>query len=377
VDVQTVEQLNELPEGSKGLIWLNEGEGVTQSFIDKVTPFIGNPKLYGFFLVDEPDPTGKYHTQVDAADLRAESDYIHSNVPGAKTFITLMDMGSAANPDYSNTYNYANTHIDLFGLDPYPVRTGTSTVDYDMIDRSVAAAVASGIPISQIVPVYQTFGGGNWTTNTGGKYVMPTTDQLQTMMDHWEKLVPNPAFDFAYAWGEQEGDTALEHSPTLQAFFREHNLSDAGTPTAPTTPTTPSSTDTGDSGSTVTAPSRADTSNSKATAATSAHVDTSDSSSTATAPSHPKANHDSHITDGGDGFRAFASTDRMGGDHGGNHNYQVDKASGGSSVDRTLAALSQSFSDGWGNSHANANRADRTAANLADDGVLPHCPWQG
>ena len=143
VDVQTVEQLNELPEGSKGLIWLDEGEGVTQSFIDKVTPFIGNPKLYGFFLVDEPDPTGRYHTQVDAADLRAESDYIHSRLPGAKTFITLMDMGSAANPNFENTYNYANTHIDLFGIDPYPVRTGSSTVDYDMIDRSVAAAVAA------------------------------------------------------------------------------------------------------------------------------------------------------------------------------------------------------------------------------------------
>ncbi|TIS93834.1 MAG: calcium-binding protein, partial [Mesorhizobium sp.] len=124
-------------DGTKGLVWLNEGEGVTQSFIDKVTPFIGNPKVYGFFLVDEPDPTGKYHTQVDAADLKAESDYIHSNVPGAKTFITMMNMGSSAEPDFSNTYNHDNTHIDLFGIDPYPVRTGTDTVDYDMIDRTV------------------------------------------------------------------------------------------------------------------------------------------------------------------------------------------------------------------------------------------------
>ncbi|RUV00471.1 calcium-binding protein [Mesorhizobium sp. M6A.T.Cr.TU.017.01.1.1] len=238
VDVQYVDQVNELPDGTKGLVWLNEGEGVTQSFIDKVTPFLGNPKVFGFFLVDEPDPTGQYHTQVDAEDLKAESDWIHSRMPEAKTFITAMDMGSAADPDFSNTYNYDNTHIDLFGIDPYPVRTGTETVDYDMIDRTVAAAVESGIPTSAIVPVYQTFGGGNYTTNTGGKYVMPTTDQLETMMDHWEQLVPNPAFDFAYAWGSQEGDTALESSPELQAVFREHNLA---TPTtvpdvAPPTP---------------------------------------------------------------------------------------------------------------------------------------------
>ncbi|TIL18779.1 MAG: calcium-binding protein, partial [Mesorhizobium sp.] len=83
---------------------------------------------------------------VDAEDLKAESDWIHSRMPEAKTFITAMDMGSAADPDFSNTYNYDNTHIDLFGIDPYPVRTGTETVDYDMIDRTVAAAVESGIP---------------------------------------------------------------------------------------------------------------------------------------------------------------------------------------------------------------------------------------
>ncbi|TIR25529.1 MAG: calcium-binding protein, partial [Mesorhizobium sp.] len=50
-------------------------------------------------------------------------------MPDAKTFITAMDMGSAENPDFSNTYNYDNTHIDLFGISAYPVRTGTDTVD--------------------------------------------------------------------------------------------------------------------------------------------------------------------------------------------------------------------------------------------------------
>ncbi|MBN9551633.1 MAG: calcium-binding protein, partial [Alphaproteobacteria bacterium] len=184
------------------------------------------------FLVDEPDPTGKWGTYATAANLRAESDWIHTNLPGAKTFITMMNMGSSANPDFSNTYNPANTHIDYYGLDPYPVRTGTSTVDYNMIDRTVAAAVASGIPLSQIVPVYQTFGGGNFTTDTGGKYVLPTVAQEQTMLDHWAKLVPSPAFDYAYAWGSQQGDTALGTSSELQALFLQHNQ---GTATAPST----------------------------------------------------------------------------------------------------------------------------------------------
>ena len=230
VDVSSVDEVNALPAGMKGLVWLNEVDGASQSFIQKVTPFIGNPKVFGFFLVDEPDPTGKWGTYATAANLKAESDWIHSNFPGAKTFITMMNMGSSANPDFSNTFNPANTHIDYYGVDPYPVRTGTSAVDYNMIDRTVAAAEASGIPVNQIVPVYQTFGGGSFTTDTGGQYVLPTTAQEQIMMDHWAKLVPSPAFDYAYAWGSQQGDTALGSSPALQAFFLQHNQSVADVP---------------------------------------------------------------------------------------------------------------------------------------------------
>ncbi|MBN9221307.1 MAG: calcium-binding protein [Mesorhizobium sp.] len=246
VDVSSVDELNALPAGTKGLVWLDEANGANSSFIQKVTPFIGNPKVFGFFLVDEPDPTGKWGTYATAANLKAESDWIHTNVPGAKTFITMMNMGSSANPDFSNTYNPANTHIDYYGLDPYPVRTGTSTVDYNMIDRTVAAAVASGIPVSQIVPVYQTFGGGSFTTDTGGKYVLPSVAQEQTMLDHWSKLVPSPAFDYAYAWGSQQGDTALGNSPALQALFLQHNQGTASVPptggvTPPTTTVPPTS----------------------------------------------------------------------------------------------------------------------------------------
>ncbi|MER8680427.1 calcium-binding protein [Mesorhizobium sp. M1405] len=145
----------------------------------------------------------------------------------------MMNMGSPTNPDFTNTYNPANTHIDYFGIDPYPVRTGTDTVDYDMIDRAVAAAVKSGIPVSNIVPVYQAFGGGNWETSDGGRQVMPTPEQMQIMIDHWAALVPSPAFDYTYKWGTQNGDTALESSPELQAVFREHNLATTGTEPPP------------------------------------------------------------------------------------------------------------------------------------------------
>ncbi|MER8460882.1 calcium-binding protein [Mesorhizobium sp. M1300] len=227
--VQYVEQVNELPEGMKGLVYLDQANGVTQSFIDKVTPFLGNPNVFGFFLVDEPDPTGQWGTYASAANLKAESDWIHEHFPGAKTYITMMSLGTSANPDFRGTYNPANTGIDYYGVDVYPVRTD-GAVDYNMIDKFVAAAQASGIPTSQIVPGYQAFGGGEYNTDMGGKYVVPTAAQMETMMEHWAKLIPSPAFDYAYAWGSQRGDTALESSPELQAVFRQHNLATTTTP---------------------------------------------------------------------------------------------------------------------------------------------------
>ncbi|MER9984483.1 calcium-binding protein [Mesorhizobium sp. M0103] len=230
--VQYVEQVNELPEGMKGLVYLDEANGVTQSFIDKVTPFLGNPNVFGFFLVDEPDPTGQWGTYASAANLKAESDWIHEHFPGAKTYITMMSLGTSVNPDFRGTYNPANTGIDYYGVDVYPVRTD-GPVDYNMIDKFVAAAQTSGIPTSKIVPGYQAFGGGEYHTDMGGKYVVPTAAQMETMMEHWAKLVPSPAFDYAYAWGSQRGDTALESSPELQAVLRQHNLATTGTTPPP------------------------------------------------------------------------------------------------------------------------------------------------
>lgn len=258
-DVSSVDQLNALPAGMKGLVWLGETNGTTASFIQKVTPFIGNPKVFGFFLVDEPDPTGKWGTYASAENLKAESDWIHSHLPGTKTYITMMSLGTSANPDFSNTYNPANTHIDYFGVDAYPVRTG-GVIDYNMIDRYVAAAKAAGIPVSQMIPGYQAFGGGNYNTDTGGKYVVPTAAQEQTIIDHFAKLVPSPAFDYAYAWGSQQGDTALGQSPALKAFFLQHNksvdnLNHSGDAPAPTTTPPVISTPSTSAPSTVTSPS--------------------------------------------------------------------------------------------------------------------------
>lgn len=232
-DVSSVSALNALPAGMQGLVWLGESDGATTAFIAKVRAFIGNPKLFGFFLCDEPDITGKWSKLVTPANLMAEADYIHANVPGAKVFVTLMNMGSSAKPSYANTFNQANTHVDLFGISAYPIRSEVTTFDYAMVDKSVAAAIASGITPDRVVPTYQTFGGGNWVDDSGGKYVLPTASQLQTMFDRWAVACPNPVFDYAYAWGAQNGDVALGTATDLQAVCLKHNTGAAPAP-APT-----------------------------------------------------------------------------------------------------------------------------------------------
>ncbi len=210
-----------MPAGGKALVWVGMCNGVDDAFVKAVTPFIGAPNIYGFYLMDEPDPTGVYHAPAcRAEDLKAESDWIHSHFgkTGAKTFIVLMNMASDREPNFYNAYNPGNTNIDLFGIDPYPCQVQFSGCDFSIIGKAVSAALASGIRREQIVPVYQAFGGGGYAS-----YLLPSASQELQILDAWRKIVPNPPFDFAYAWGSQEGDRALENTPELMRIFYSHN----------------------------------------------------------------------------------------------------------------------------------------------------------
>jgi hypothetical protein len=222
-DVSSVSQLNALPDGVRGLVWVGRCEGVDAGFLDIVRPFVGHHKLFGFYLADGPDPTGKYSRLCKAESLRAEADWIRANAPGAKTFVSLMNLSSSKTPSFANSYNPSNSHVDLFGIAPYPCRTELDGCDYEMIDRYVAAAEISGIPRSSIVPVYQTFGGGKWDDDRGGRYALPSAHELQQILARWRGLIAAPAFDYAYSWGSQKEDSALENAPDLQTVISRHN----------------------------------------------------------------------------------------------------------------------------------------------------------
>jgi hypothetical protein len=222
-DVSNVRQLNALPAGVMGLVWIGQCNGVDGTFLDSVRPFIGNSKLFGFYLADDPDPRpanvmGPHARTCKAEALKAESDWIHANVPGAMTFIVLMNLSSPSAPSFENTYDPVNAHVDLFGIDPYPCRTKSNGCDFDMIDRYVAAAQAWGVPRTRMVPVFQAFGNGGWRD----QYALPEAWEMRQILARWRALIPNPVFDMTYSWGSQNGDTALEGAPHLHAVVSAH-----------------------------------------------------------------------------------------------------------------------------------------------------------
>src|SRR5213595_3211789 len=125
-----------------------------------------------------------------------------------------------------------------------------------MITKAVAAAESSGITVGKIVPVYQAFGAGNWDDDGGGQYTLPTSSQEQQILSTWAPLVPNPGFDYAYSWGTQNSDQALEGSTALQAVFEAHNTASAGASTTTTTVTLPPTTTTTTPPASTTTPTR-------------------------------------------------------------------------------------------------------------------------
>jgi hypothetical protein len=222
-DVSTPHELDLLPRGAMGLMWVGLCQGVTARFKAVVGAVINHPKTFGFYLVDDPDPTGRWRAQCKPSNLRAESDWIHRRRPAAMTFVGLMNLGSSASPSFSADYRPNVSHIDLFGVSPYPCRTGSGECDFDMIDRFVRSCRDAGIPADRIVPTFQSFGGGEWRTDSDDAYRLPTPSELQVMLERWNKLIPSPVFDYAYSWGSQRSDVSLVDSPDLKAVFAQHN----------------------------------------------------------------------------------------------------------------------------------------------------------
>jgi len=243
--VSTLELVNALPEGTQALIWLgNLGNApIGQScpapgfsdaeFMAVVDILANNPKVFGYNLADEPHPS----VCPDAANaIKARSDYIHTHAPGQKTYITIQDGSNMCPLGEGCEYRALRpeiTHIDLIGLDPYPCHFDSAgqpvPCNISKISQRVQFAIANGIPLSAIIPVYQAFGQEGRLDGKSIYYRTPTTTEFQDMLNFWKSLVPNPIFDIAYTWGIQcsvsscSAPQSLKNHPELQLLIKQHN----------------------------------------------------------------------------------------------------------------------------------------------------------
>ena len=242
----TLALVNALPEGTQALVWLgNMGNTpIGQScpppgfsddeFKAQVDILANSPKVFGYNLADEPHPS----RCPDAANaIKARSDYIHIHAPGQKTYITILDGSNMCPEGEGCEYRDLRpeiTHVDLVGLDPYPCHFDSAgqpvTCNISKISQRVQVAVANGIPISAIVPVFQAFGQEGRLDGKSIYYRTPTTAEFQDMLTVWKSLVPNPIFDFVYTWGIQctenscPAPQSLKNHPELQLLIKQHNV---------------------------------------------------------------------------------------------------------------------------------------------------------
>jgi hypothetical protein len=210
----TPELINALPAGVRAMVWLGQKcpTPIDDAFRTRVRALAANPKVYGYYLSDEPHisscPRGP-------AALRSRADYIRNITGGRqKSFVVLEDR-----PDMRAFRPYV-THVNLVGIDPYPCSIANGCV-LSKINSRVNAALAVGIPRAKLVPVYQAF--GQSLSSEERYYKLPSPAQLQAIIDRWHKLLPTPQLDYAYSWGHQGmSNPTLIDRPLLQAVFARH-----------------------------------------------------------------------------------------------------------------------------------------------------------
>ncbi|HEY2796238.1 MAG TPA: hypothetical protein VGJ28_27980 [Micromonosporaceae bacterium] len=223
-------RIDGLGAGQRALVWLGNLDNTDctpgyswSAFTAAVDRLAHDPKVFGYYISDEPHPS---ICSTAVADIRARADYIRAHAPGQKSFIVVMDASRICGTHPGCEYRQLNahtTHVDLFGIDPFPCHSGAPCAP-ERIDVEVERAIDGGIPVNDIVPVFQVF--GQACSSRAGYYQLPSAAALRDMFAQWQASVPDPAFDFAYTWrSEGPACPSLDRAKSLQSIVREHNAS--------------------------------------------------------------------------------------------------------------------------------------------------------
>jgi len=242
IDVGSRSSADALPAGLQGMVWLGDYDNSTcswqtsdSSLSSAVTAAKGDPKVYGWFFSDEPNP---YACPNAPAQHQARSNLIHSIDANTKTFIVLDSNGFSGNmtQDAIDQIPLWKGTADFIGLDPYPCLANKSC-NYTFIGNTIAKADAAGIPY---VGVLQAFDG----TGAGEQFRQPTSTELQTMVNLWAGSHEVGSAYFAWDW--PSANWYLKDHPDLQSviqgFYAGGSSADTTPPTAPAALTTTAAT---------------------------------------------------------------------------------------------------------------------------------------
>jgi hypothetical protein len=242
----TKANIDALPDGVRAMVWVgNLGNAPIGSacpapalslvqFQTVVDTLKDDPKVFAYYLADEPHPAVCPNA---ANDIKVRADYVRTHAPAQKSFIVVLDGSNVCSGNPGCEYDAlkpANTHVDYIGLDPYPCHYAADGVtaipcDVDAITTKVQLAISKGIPVSAIVPTFQTFGQAGRSDGKSVYYRLPTTTELTDMLNVWHDLVPSPAFDYSYTYGVQCSSSscpapqAIANQPALQTLIKAHN----------------------------------------------------------------------------------------------------------------------------------------------------------
>jgi len=199
-------ELDALPAGVKGWVWLGDYDNTTCTWQQSdawirthVAAVAGDPKIAGYFLADEPHV---WDCPRAPDDVRARAALVRSIDPGPPTFVVL-EPHSPGNP-YAP---YVGT-VDVIAADPYPCSYANGCV-MTKIDGEIALLEAAGVP--RYWGVLQAF--------ADSYYRYPTRDELREAFARWRSSRMDGYLVFAWSYA----GNSLDDHPDLVDVLRDEN----------------------------------------------------------------------------------------------------------------------------------------------------------
>jgi Calcineurin-like phosphoesterase len=210
LDVDAKAEADALPARARGLYWLGDylnaptcdWEKSDATISAKVRAAKGDPKIWGYYFSNEPDPYGCPNA---VAQHRARAKLIESIDPAKATYISLdmnwRDQALKQIPLWVGVTDYV-------GLNPYICFVGRAACDFAWLDRVIAAANSAHLVYFGHVQAFQT-----------EEWRWPSPTELRRMLNRWAASKQKGYAVFTWSWG----GSVLLSRPKLVAVLKRFN----------------------------------------------------------------------------------------------------------------------------------------------------------